>query len=479
MTNPISVEQLTPLDASMPRTYIRVVLVFEDAATRPHPATELTQRVQSGLNAISAQIPWLSGKVVTRKAASEQPYSLEIQWDAETTPTLVDKGTIDTSYETASAQGMPPECIPEAVWPVPGMIDEALHTAGAPVFAASIFRFADRGLGLCVCMHHNAVDGAAFAEIIQLWARHTADPDPQFAVRMSTKTRCEQLSGALAGDQAETSSISTDELFKRHPEYSRQPPALPKTFPSCICKLFRIPHHWINTLKTLLRKYTSTPPSTNTILSALLWTTITRVRRTTTTPSARPSDTTTSSRLATAVNARQRLGPTFSPQDSPYLGNAILYALTKFPAADLAASDETPIHALAKICDAIVRSQATSTISQRHVAEVNELITRMDRPGALFVGWDLFNARDLTLTSWADFDLYGVDFGFGDGFLGETPAFVRLPYMEADGVVIVLPRRPGGRAGEGEGKVEVMVMLRRDHMNALGEDEMWRTLICT
>ncbi|KAL3462827.1 transferase family-domain-containing protein [Aspergillus heterothallicus] len=465
MSDQVSVERLTPADASMPRTYIRAVLVFGDASTQDQQTIKI---LQSGLEDVSKQIPWLSGSVFPRPPTAREPYSLEIRCHANTTPALVDKRTIDVSYKTASATGMQPEAIPETVWPVPGMIDDALHTAGAPVFAASIFRFADRGLGLCVCMHHNAVDGAAFSEIIRLWGRAVAES--AFVVSSPLDGRCERLTRALADDLAEISSVSTDELFQKHPEYSRLPPALPDTFASSTCKLFTIPLHWFDTLKSLLAKHTSTPPSTNTILSALLWSTITRVRRRAS-KSTRPSEIQIS-RLVTAVNARPRLLQSFSPPDAPYyLGNVIFYALTSFPAPSLASSDETPISNLAEICTAIHTSQSPSTITTRHVAEVHELITRTGDARTLFPGWDLFNSRDLTITSWADFGLYGVDFGQGLG----TPGFVRMPYIEADGVVIVLPRRRL-EGEEVEIGVEVMVMLRRDHMDALGEDEMWRTL---
>ncbi|KAJ5675481.1 transferase family-domain-containing protein [Penicillium macrosclerotiorum] len=446
MTHSTSIEGLTPIDALMPRSYIRVVLVFEDATNQRAQSTKF---LQSGLNAISKEIPWLSGRVLPRTSAAGEPYSLEIRWYGHTTPTLIDKGTIDISYDTISANGIQPESIPETVWPVLGMIDEFPYTAGAPVFAASTFCFADRGLGLCICMHHNAVDGAGFSEIIRHWGRAIAEPGR--AIPSSFERRCERLTAALADDLAETLSTSTDGLFEKHPEYSRLPPAVPETFSSYACKLFTVSLNWIDTLKSLLAKHTSTPSSTNTILNALLWTTITRVR-------------TKSGSLSREID---QTSP-FSPPDAPYLGNAIIYALAEFSTPALTAADESPIRSLAEICTTILNSQYPLTIDARHIAEVHELATHTGDPGALFVGWDLFNSGDLTITSWADFGLYEVDFGPGLG--GQVLCVCR--YMEADGVVIVLPRR----RGEGEKGVEVIVMLRRDHMDVLVEDEMWRTL---
>jgi hypothetical protein len=87
----------------------------------------------------------------------------------------------------------------------------------------------------------------------------------------------------------------------------------------------------------------------------------------------------------------------------------------------------------------------------------------MPEARALFVGWDLFGSTDLTITSWADF-------GSGIGKAG----FVRFPYMEADGVAIIMPRK---HRGENDEVLEVVVALRRDDMAALEEDEMWQTLV--
>ena len=173
------------------------------------------------------------------------------------------------------------------------------------------------------------------------------------------------------------------------------------------------------------------------------------------------------SRLAMAVNGRPRISQTFSTPDAPFFGNAITYSLTNLAAQTLAASDQTPVRAFAEICNHIAESQSSSIINSRHIAEVYTLADRVES-GSLFVGWDLFGSRDLTITSWADFDLYGVDFGKVIG----RPRFVRLPYMEADGVAIILPRQ----RWVCQEVMEVIVMLRRDHIEALELDPMWQTL---
>ncbi len=63
--------------------------------------------------------------------------------------------------------------------------------------------------------------------------------------------------------------------------------------------------------------------------------------------------------------------------------------------------------------------------------------------------------------------MYSIDFGPHFGL----PDFVRVPYVEVDGLIIVLPRR---RTSTPE-TIEVVVMLRQDDTAALEHNEMWRS----
>ncbi|KAL2786989.1 transferase [Aspergillus keveii] len=459
MTENPHLEQLSPLDLLMPSIYIRAVLVFQPATLTP--AAEIQQTLQQGLDRLTKQIPWLSGRVYST-ISDQSTRSLEIRSNKDDTPTLLDKGSISVCYKDLAARGMPPEGTPDDIWPVPSMTDDVALASGAPVFAASLFRFAYEGLGLCVCIHHAAVDATGFSEVVRLWATNVADPT--FTLSSSLEYRNERLSRALSEALARVSAISCDTLLTRHPEYFMTPPTLPTEFPASTSKLFAIPVHWINVLKELLGKRSS-PPTTNTIICALIWTSITRARLLRT-----PGRSEETSHLVTAVNGRPRLGNDFSTPVNPYIGNAVLYAIAKHPFHALATADSDPISSLAAICTEIATPQSPTTINSQHIAEVHRLVESMPDPRALFVGWDLFGSRDLTITSWADADLYGADFGSGIG----KPAFVRFPYMEADGVAIIMPRKQRGSDNE---VLEVVVALRRDDMCVLEEDEMWQTLV--
>ncbi|RAH65669.1 uncharacterized protein BO66DRAFT_461333 [Aspergillus aculeatinus CBS 121060] len=469
MTEHDHFEQLTPLDLAMPNTYIRVLLAF------PGPEADSTlitlHTLQNGLEQLSKQVPWLSGRIFRTADVSGRP-TLEIRSHTGDTPTLEDKGTIAASYATLSAQNMPPEAIPGYVWPVLAMLSEDMEH-GIPVFAASVFRFIDRGIGLCICLHHHTVDATGFTEVIRLWAQATSTATTTtgdaLPPNLPQSTRQTQLSHALTpAIQALSSSQSTNPnaLLPLHPEFSTTPPSLPGDFKPCTSKLFTLSLHHLRTLRTLCQKYTSQTLTINTLLTALLWTTITRVRAHRT---PRLITQNSNSTLTTAVNGRNRL-PNLAPG---YLGNLVLYATARYPAPALATADMDPVRRLAGICDCITQSQAAGQIGERFIAELCCLVGEMDYRG-LYPGWDIFGGRDVTVTSWAGTGIYEVGFGGGLGGVG----FVRMPIVEgADGVVVVLPRRwSKGQEMVEEAKeesVEVVVMLREEDMRALEGDEMW------
>ncbi|PYH34004.1 uncharacterized protein BO87DRAFT_416188 [Aspergillus neoniger CBS 115656] len=428
------VEHLTPLDLPMPRTYIRALLVFPTANSSP----QITQELQRGLERLSKQVPWVAGHVF-HTTPTNQKASLEIRYHAAKTPTLEDKGQITASHANLSSQDMPMKAIPPDVWPtLPCLFGNIPSKTGGRVFAASFFRFVDHGAGLCICLHHNAVDVTGFAEVVRLWAKNVVQPSQNDHSYLSQGSgdRLVRLSKALAPDLQEISSLSSERLLGLHPEHSTQPPVLPDTFPPCTSKAFKISIHWIDVLKELLHKYTQRRLTTNVILCALIWTSITRVRA-----QRNPTLRDQTSRLVTAINGRSRITGNLNSVsgDQQYLGNVVLYAMASFPSANLATAE---------------RIQYAHWPRYATVSQIRS--------------WDLFGSRDFTITSWADLDLYNLDFG---PLLGK-PEFVKLPCIEADGVAIILPRR---RTGSYE-ILEVMVMLRCDDMESLEGDDKFGDL---
>jgi len=468
MATDSGVERLTPLDMLMPKTYIGALLTFK--ATQG--ISTVTQSLQRGLDRLCQQMPWLSGHVLSTTTASSQKLGLELRWQANgKTSLLVDKGTVSAAYDSLSAAGMSPSSVPEDVWPVPSMIDDALFPDGAPVLAASVFQFCDGHgeVGLCVCMHHNAVDATGFAEVLRLWAQNMQGA-PTRPFPTMVEGRASRLSRALATDLDVAFAVPLDALLMSHPEFSTTPPALPACFSPCSCELFSIPVTRINVVKERVAEHASAKPTTNSMLCALLWSAITRVRA-----QRNPILASETSRLVTAVDGRRQLGQDFSSPETPYVGNVVTYAMAQQAVAGLRAlTGRDSGQALASVCDSIAGTQSSARDSLRHVSEVYSLADRVDDPTKIYPGWDLFGSRDLTITSWANLDTYSVDFG---PHLGR-PHFVRVRAAQADGVGLILPRRPASAAMGGHEEVlDVMLMLRKDDMDALEQDTMWKWLV--
>lgn len=453
------IEPLTPLDLLMPKNYIPLLLVFRTS----EPFDAVSQRLQSGLDATTEKIPWIAGRVCSAGGSDQQVAHGGIHYSViPSLPQIADRGSINEPISSLAAHVIGSTTIPEDVWPF-GALPEGDNPL---VFGASLFRFKNNeGLGLCVCMHHSTVDAASFTEVLRVWAQETTalgSTQSQF-----TGNRLSRLSEALAPQISEVSSKGAEELFGLLPEFSPNPPAMPSSFPSFASQMFAIPTERLDAYKEALANRLGTPPSTNAVICALLWSFITRIR------AQHKEDTPTpiSSRLIMAVNGRRRIDPNFSPPDNPYLGNLILYASAERSFDTLQrAADSTP--ELAEICNSITQSYGPAKINSQHIANVFEL-GRQSRDGTVFPGWDLFNHKDLTITSWADLDLYQMSWG---AELGQ-PELVRIPSSAADGVCIVLPRRRVEFASHSQNLIEVLILLKAEHMEALKADSLWQSLV--
>ncbi|MFE2008947.1 hypothetical protein ACFW6U_27025, partial [Pseudomonas guariconensis] len=71
------IKQLSPLDLTVPTAYINIFLAFD--TTEPTPA--ISKYLQVGLDALSKQLPWLSGRVFASQA--QQKPSLEIRYNPD------------------------------------------------------------------------------------------------------------------------------------------------------------------------------------------------------------------------------------------------------------------------------------------------------------------------------------------------------------------------------------------------------------
>ena len=455
--------QLSPLDLIPPKYYTRLALSFRTTET----AECLLPKLQASLSETCQSIPWLGGKVVPTTDSTTQKPGLQVHWAENETPTVVNLGPLPGSYVEAAAASMPLTTIPDDKWPVPGRIDDHLHNAGAPVFAGGLLSFGDsQGVTLCVCVHHNVVDAGGIAEVLRIWASILCGMPAPVVV---ASDRAGRLSDALGSHLESASALPLESLLASHPEYTTAPLQFGGDFASCASAVSTVSLSKVDRLKAELGRYTIAAPTANTIICAVLWCALTRIRRRRN-PALFPPK--CKSRLGMAVNGRARIDPDFSSAKDPYFGNVNFYALAELQTHHLSASENLSAESLAHVCDAIAASNSAGKINTSHIAEVCSLVSRFDKFPSLFPAWSISSGLDLAVTGWANLGIYDMRFG---GVLGH-PEFVRVPYAELDSLAIVLPRKRAGVKEASENVIEVMLMLRRDDLESLQGDEVWKKL---
>jgi trichothecene 3-O-acetyltransferase len=447
---------LSPIDQLMPRTFTRIFLVF---STQDQDST--VSRLTAGLDKVCTQLPYLKGSVVPAEHGSR----LALRWsDADPVPMIEELETPDDMPTVAELEntGAPLRHFVDALSPLRVMATAQVN----PALRAGWARLKD-GLVVCICIHHAVMDGGGVGELAGLWAMVTREEtvrDVQFDPEEPLH-RLQRLQHA-AGVNMEAQSFEA--LIPRHKEYrllSAGPsPPMPDPLPTSTSHIFRFSASKLVKARDGLAAFVETASLTvNNILTALVWSTITRTRL----GRLGANHAAQSSRLGFAVNGRSRLGADFAP--GRYLGNVNLYGLAELPLEVLASasrlgSDTKAAADFGKAVDAI--ALAAGRITAAHVGEVLQLVAQAPDVADLAPGWNGFHGLDLGFTSWANQDFYRFDFGEGIG----VPRFVRVPFAQFDGLAIVLPRRR-----DEDEIIEVVCFLNGDDIKALEQDDVWKS----
>lgn len=466
---------LSPLDQLMPPCYIRIFLVFE---TDNHE--DGIQSLAQGLGKLTKLVPYIRGRVF--RAEEEDRWAIRCS-DDDTDPELKEI-ILDThkrmpSYSDLQKSNAPLHHFDNSLSPLPVVSTER----EAPVFAASYTRL-DGALLMCYCVHHNVMDGTGAAELAGIWAAcargedvDQRDVDPQEPFH-----RVARLDVARAELD---NSVPTQGHTGVHARLARPRVALPsiaKIVPFSAEKL-------IKTRAALERARAESPSastgpiSTNTVLNAVIWSTVTRIRLTRLARDGQrdaAGDLTlpSSSRLSFAVDGRRRLGGDFCGR-ARFLGNVNVNSVAEADLHALAAASQyvcttgevsagDALGELAGVVEAVSAAAARNTRS--YIMDVVSRAQQASSAAQVALDWQISHDLDLTLTSWANQGFYEFDFGRGLG----RPSFVRVPYMAADGLVIILPRRRGGS----QERIEALVGLNVDDLQALESDEAWNSWCC-
>jgi hypothetical protein len=462
------------MDQYMPKIYTNLFLVFQTAD--PSYAVE---KLKAGLQTLNQRLPYLKGRVFATDGGR-----VALRWCSEDKDIelqeMPTQGTAlsATSFKKLQDEGAPLHYFPPSLSPLARVAD-LKSDSGTPVFAVN-YTLLDGGLVVGLSVQHNVMDGTGVVELIRFWAActqsdptdtATTTPDPDEPLHRNILLRLATGHVAQNKHQAQPPHSPFPDLLARHPEFtlpSNSPsPATPPSSlpPKGASKIFTFATSKLEAVKATLQSTANTKKrttiTTNSVLCAIIWSCITRVRlarRGNKGPGA------PTSKLGFAINGRTRLGPALS--ERPFLGNVNLYGLAAMSVPELehataSASYDTN---LAPVVQAI--AGAIQRVTPGHIAEVMELVDQAPDAGALMPGWSSFHGADVTVTSWANMGVYEADFGEGVG----RPELMRVPEMQADGFAIVLPRK---RVEGVAGCVEVVLVLHPEDVAALEGDAVW------
>ncbi|KAL9128892.1 MAG: hypothetical protein Q9217_002514 [Psora testacea] len=306
----------------------------------------------------------------------------------------------------------------------------------APAMAAQLNIIND-GCLLCVCIHHIVMDGAGVGTVIRLWASHC---------------RALQQESELSSEPFELEAGSLDRLpllqaaEKKALEDIVSPPLVPP-MPPMTAAIFE--------LDIPSKPGTGVDP-TNDVLCAVLWHAVVTARTSTESKDVEDIANVGSSCLGMAVNSRARLNP---PLPKTYLGNFNVYSMAVVDVSTLKSSAIAP---LAETALAIRKS--ITSVDDPYIHKLIHIIDNLHDATLISPAFKSFLGKDLAITSWAELDLYDIEWGMDIG--GGKMDSVRIPKAAFDGFCIVLPRMS-------DGATEVIVGLKIEDMDRLKQDPVF------
>ncbi|KAH6626538.1 hypothetical protein B0J18DRAFT_477297 [Chaetomium sp. MPI-SDFR-AT-0129] len=477
---------LSTMDQYMPRMSTSMALVFETP-----DAERAVNNLTIGLRRMNRHLSYLRGRVFEIAHGR-----LELRWtvyDEPVLPKLMPAELVSSfsavTFQQLKDQRAPLHYFPASISPAPIFGD--FKTAGMPAFAVNYAPLASGGLVMCCSFHQNVVDFTGAVEILRLWAAFTSSPlldkaipapDPDEPFRRGLILRLAMHRPVPVDEKP----ISTEEILAHHPEIALAPSLAPeehsfaKEVPVAgLSTIFTLDLAQLEKTRAALRAVNdvAAKASIDTVVFAILWSCITRVRATRGRAEAGdrvPADTATAaeSKLSISVDMRAHLDPACFPPwgPRPFLGNVTKYNLTRVPLAKLesaaAGHCDEGLSALAKIVVVIHSSLASE--NRESIIDIARLGEQARDASVFRPGWGSFGGPDLSVSSWANMGdpIYTSDWG-GVGKI----EFVRLVENEWDGVLAVMPRKwEKPETGTEPGVIEVCVSLRKDDMETLRKD---------
>lgn len=449
MESESSMLELSRLDQTVLRVYVRQLLIF------PFPVPNSRKDAQivlaAGFLATLRQFPFLAGTV---EVANSETGLLRVQYpenvDEESVKQILTTNELDLDtldYDTLREAGFPPSSLPaDSLCPTilishPGIDDqyaEVLTTFSKgkpiPIFAAQL-NFIRGGLILSAYTHHSVVDGTGIAKIYQVWSSNTrnfhagspllnqANPSSLNRARHALDTLAK---GATAMELPEF----------RNPDSPTTPPLRNIAYPLS-AKLLIFPYQKISSLATSLTHITKTRISPFTAICALVWTHVTRARRT-----ALLAAGVETTALGIAIDHRKRVGALL-PDD--YLGNCANGMIVRLPLSSIPATGKMAIANAALALSGALGEVDLDWFRARLLE-----LSKREVSTKWILNLDTQNGPDIFITSWQhigadeEWGIPGTE-RTGEGWRCK-PAAIRKPHNLWEGGMQILPRRRGEEA---------------------------------
>ncbi|KAK7906554.1 hypothetical protein PG985_016291 [Apiospora marii] len=451
LPTPSSDQELTPLDLVMPRVYgTRWILCFplsSEADTKQVLVSPFTpfENLRAGLAHTIHAVPWIAGNIgsgpgqdrVQIVGSSQGGVAIGCKDLAKDMP----------SYADLKAQGFPLDKFSTAQLSPLGVMPEP----PSPVMAAQA-NFIEGGLLLTVAFHHSAGDATALETILGIWAQNTAAVASDSKAFASPDARSTDRSALMQGTPPASMDgfpeylLKPDEKQPTVPADENAPPPAAFQMPPMQCRILYFSGAKLAELKQEAAAY-----STNDAMSAFLWCQMTAARNPSSDVDGKVSA------FAYAVNIRSRTSPPLPPT---YLGNGSMPSMTdRLPVSELLASGGGLKRAAAAIRTSLQRYDTPSRVSET----LGLLGSRAD-PADYKLTFNAFLGPDIVSTSWADIKVYAQSWGRDLG----SPEGFRMPGEGADGIVMIMPRRPG------DDGLEVLVGLELGAMGRFLEGAEFR-----
>ncbi|KAJ3548614.1 hypothetical protein NM208_g916 [Fusarium decemcellulare] len=426
--------RLSPLDWLMPRSYVSHIICFASSSA-PVP-----QILRNGLVGTLKDVPYLASEIVDQ---SRPKGSVTLSEPCAGVDDLFYMRDLSATvnYNDLRAQDFAPSTFNGL-----DVFGALGCSASRPRVFQAMLTLMSGGFVLSVSVHHSTTDITGFGALLKIWASHCSSHSSR-PISFSDNWLDRGALFPIRHEVADAAPIDLPALLHREAEDDVQKREPVENFDQLETLIFKYSSNTLRTLKdeVIQRLDTDEIPwvSTSDILYGLLWSAVIYAENqdqidTASVNLARRSILRRKQvrHLRIPVNVRGRLSPSL-PQN--YLGAAFGVCLATVEKADLidigAKSGEESIAALARVAMAV--RKAISSVDDKAIKEAVAYLAAQDDLTGLKLGPQ---AAHVTIVSWADENVYELDWGKD---LGHCEA-VRIPELRKKRHPIILPRLTNG-----------------------------------